>query len=120
MTARLESALASFDLTLARYEVLGLLHARNDGQMSFTDLKRVTLLHAATMGHNVRRLEAAGLIRRRRDSNDGRALLAEITPEGRRLADRATAALGAIRFGLADLTDGQAAGLRDLLEELQP
>ena len=120
LTSRVEAALAPLGLNMARYEVLGLLNARPDGQMGFTDLKRVTLLHAATMGHNVRRLEAAGLIRRRRDATDGRALVAEITAEGRRLADRATAALAGIRFGLADLSPDRTAALRDVLEELQP
>jgi DNA-binding MarR family transcriptional regulator len=120
ITIRVEAALAPFGLTMARFEVLGLLNARADGQLPFTELKGTTLLHAATMGHNVDRLEAAGLLFRRRDARDGRAIIAEITPAGRALADRATEALSDIGYGLAELTEAQASRLGELLGVLQP
>jgi DNA-binding MarR family transcriptional regulator len=71
------------------------------------------------MGHTINRLEAAGLIRRCRDASDGRALVAEITAAGRALAERATAALAAVRFGLEELDEASIRQMCILLSELQ-
>ena len=57
----------------------------------------------------VDRLEAAGLVARRRHPEDGRAVLAEITEAGRQLVERATADLVASRFALTSLEPDQLA-----------
>ncbi|MBA2282605.1 MAG: MarR family transcriptional regulator [Actinomycetota bacterium] len=119
VTQRVETVLAPLGLTMARFEVLGLLNARSDGELSFTDLKRVTLMHPATMGHTIRKLEADGLLRRRPDTVDGRAQVAVLTRRGRTLADRGTRALDAIRFGLEDLDEAGARRLDRQLSELR-
>ena len=65
----------------------------------------------------VRRLETAGLIDRQPHPDDGRAVLAVITPKGRALVERATKDLVAADFGLEALDEPQ---LRELSEILRP
>lgn len=118
VTQRVEAVLAPLGLNIPRFEVLGLLNQRQDGELSFTDLKKVTLLHPATMGHTIRKLEAEGLVRRRADDGDGRAQLAVLTRKGRALAERGTRALDAIRFGLDGLDEPAARRLTQQLAAL--
>lgn len=119
VTQRVEAVLAPLGLTMARFEVLGLLNSRPDFELSFTDLKKVTLMHPATMGHTIRKLESGGLVRRRPDSVDGRAQIAVLTRAGRTLADRGTRALDDIRFGLEELDEAAARRLREQLAEVR-
>jgi DNA-binding MarR family transcriptional regulator len=65
----------------------------------------------------MRRLEAAGLVNRLPHPDDGRAVLAEITPAGRELVERATRDLVDNDFGLGVLDESQ---LRQLSELLRP
>jgi DNA-binding MarR family transcriptional regulator len=74
-------------------------------------------VHPTSVTSIVRRLEAAGLVERRPHPDDGRAVLAEITPTGRALVERATKDLVAADFGLEALDEGQ---LRELSEVLRP
>lgn len=119
VTARVEAVLAPLGLTMARFEVLGLLNARPDHELSFTDLKRVTLMHPATMGHTIRKLEADGLVRRKPDAADGRAQVAALTRSGRTLAEKGTRALDGIQFGLEELDRAAAERLQHQLAELR-
>lgn len=118
ITARVEAVLAPFDMTMARFEVLGRCFAADDGRVRFADLKRSTLLHAATMGHTINRLESAGLIRRRGDDLDRRAQVAEITAKGRAMAEQAIAAMAGIDFGLTELDGASIRQLCTILAEL--
>jgi DNA-binding MarR family transcriptional regulator len=74
-------------------------------------------VHPTSVTSIVDRLEAAGLVVRRRHPDDGRAVLAEITDAGRELVERATADLVDAEFGLGALDE---AGLRALSELLRP
>ena len=47
-------------------------------------------VHPASVTNAVQRLEADGLVVRRTNPSDGRGVLAEITPSGRRLVDKCT------------------------------
>ena len=117
---RIEAELAPLNLTVPRYEVLALLVSTPDGRMSFADLKRATLLHPATMTYTMDGLEKRRLIKRRRVSDDRRAVIAEITPAGQKLARAATAALNKVSFGLEDVPEDDARRLAVLLSELEP
>ena len=117
---RVEAELAPLNLTVPRYEVLALLESTPDGRMSFADLKRATLLHPATMTYTMDGLEKRRLIKRRRVSDDRRAVIAEITPAGQKLARAATAALNQISFGLEDVPEDDVRRIAILLSELEP
>ena len=65
----------------------------------------------------VRRLDAAGLVVRRAHPEDGRAVLAEITPAGRELVEVATADLLDAGFALGALSEAE---LRQLSALLRP
>jgi DNA-binding MarR family transcriptional regulator len=74
-------------------------------------------VHPTSVTSIVDRLEAAGLVVRKPHPEDGRAVLAEITPAGRDLVEEATKVLLEADFGLGALDD---AGLRALSELLRP
>jgi DNA-binding MarR family transcriptional regulator len=64
-------------------------------------------VHPTSVTSIVRRLESAGLVTRTPHPDDGRAILCEITAEGRDLVERATKDLVAADFALRGLTDDQ-------------
>jgi DNA-binding MarR family transcriptional regulator len=57
--------------------------------VSVRDLSAMLQLDPATLSPLLKRLEAAGLVRRERNPHDERALAVELTAEGRRLRRRA-------------------------------
>jgi DNA-binding MarR family transcriptional regulator len=119
ISARVESALSSLDLTTSRYEILALLSTSETGELSFGELKKALLLHAATMTYTVDSLAERKLIRRKQDSSDRRAVRAEITAAGRALAAKATEVLAEIHFGMEELSDAQAREVATLLLKLR-
>ena len=122
LAQRTETALAHLDLTLPRYEVLGILDNADGGQMTLRDLKRASLLHPATMTYTTNGLFARGLITRAAslEGSDRRMVIAKITPEGRRIVKKAMEALREVRFGVGDLlTSAQARQLAPLLSRIR-
>ena len=63
----------------------------------------------------VKRLEAAELIKRTPHPEDGRAVLASITAEGRAVLAQATDAIVRAQFALGSLNEADCAQLTDLL-----
>jgi DNA-binding MarR family transcriptional regulator len=118
VVARVEAVLAPLGLNAARFEALGLIATADHGRVTFTDLKRATLQHAATVTYNVDMLERRGLVRRLPDPNDRRAVVAEITPEGAELARVATSILNGIDFGLSEASVEDAERVAMLLSTL--
>lgn len=96
-------------------EPLGLTHPQylvmlalwEHAPVSVKDLSEMLQLDPATLSPLIKRLEAAGLLRRERDSRDERALAIVLTADGRALRARALAVPDQIisRLGLpvADL-----------------
>jgi DNA-binding MarR family transcriptional regulator len=80
-------------LSFADYLVLGVVR-RSPGQRSAPTAIAATL-DRTTGGMTLAldRLEAAGLLRRTRDALDGRRVVVELTPKGRRLSTAVNAAL---------------------------
>lgn len=78
-------------------EPMGLTHPQylvmlalwGDEPLSVTELSRVLELDAATLSRLLKRLEAAGLVRRDRNPDDERSLAIGLTPRGRELRTRA-------------------------------
>ncbi|VXB22580.1 MarR family winged helix-turn-helix transcriptional regulator [Nocardioides sp. AX2bis] len=115
--ARLDTLLKPHGLTFARYEALVLLVFSSRGSLPLGKMGERLQVHPTSVTSIVRRLEDAGLLVRRPHPEDRRAVLAEITAEGRALVERATAELVAGDFGLEAL-DPQA--LADLSALLRP
>jgi DNA-binding MarR family transcriptional regulator len=80
-------------------------------ELSGRDLSRLLQLDPGTLSPLLKRLEAAGYVRRERNPHDERALAVVLTPEGRALREQALAVPPAVveRLGLplAELTDLQ-------------
>jgi DNA-binding MarR family transcriptional regulator len=81
LEARLESALETVELSLAKYGVLTLL-AHAGGPISLSQLAVRQSCVRSNMTQLVDRLEADGLVRRIDQPTDRRVVLAELTPLG--------------------------------------
>ena len=81
-------------LTHPQYLVMLALWERSP--LRLRDLADALYLEPATLSPLLKRLEAAGLIERRRDPDDDRALAVSLTPAGVALRERALAVPGQI------------------------
>lgn len=116
---RINALLQQFDLTFARYEVLVLLSFSRRGTLPLGIVGERLQVHPASVTNAVDRLERAGLVQRLPHPTDGRAVLAEITDAGRKIAAEATEVLTAARFGADGLSDADARRLTALLGSLR-
>ncbi|MFF2486097.1 MarR family winged helix-turn-helix transcriptional regulator [Microbacterium sp. NPDC058062] len=96
MLGRVERALAPFELSFARFELLRLLAFSRDGQMPQSSVIARLQVHPASVTHTVRRLVRDGLVQREPHPQDGRAALLLLTERGRDLVERATVDLNAV------------------------
>ena len=80
---RLERELAAVGMPLSWYDVLLELNAAPDRRLRMTELGARAVLSRERVSRVVDELERAGLVRRERNPDDGRSLLAVITDEGR-------------------------------------
>ena len=114
-----EQALGTIDLSLSRFEVLGMLSQTDDGRLSLRDLSQVMLMHPATLTHAVDGLEERKLLRRQRPSSgDRRLVIAAITEAGRKKVVEAINLLHEADFGLGDLPEPVAADVAVLLSRM--
>ena len=111
----LDELLRPLGLTFARYEVLVLLSFSRRGALPLGKIGERLQVHATSVTPLVKRLEAAELIRRTPHPEDGRAVLASITPQGRLVLAQATDAILGAQFALGSLTEGDCDRLTDLL-----
>jgi DNA-binding MarR family transcriptional regulator len=114
---QLDDILRPHGLTFARYEALVLLVFSRAGSLPLGKMGERLQVHPTSITSIIDRLEAAGLVVRRRHPEDGRAVLAEITDAGRAVVEAATADLVKERFAIADMTPEQ---LRQLSALLKP
>jgi DNA-binding MarR family transcriptional regulator len=112
---RLDALLKPHGLTFARYEALVLLVFSSRGSLPLGKMGERLQVHPTSVTSIVRRLEAAGLVVRRAHPDDGRAVLAEITPAGRELVESATKDLVGADFALGSLSETELATLSALL-----
>ena len=117
--ARVDQALAPFDLTFARFELLRLLAFTRHGELPLGKLGVRLQVHPTSITSAVNRLEAQGFVERRPHPTDGRTTLAVITRSGRRTAERATEVLNDEIFTDIGLTGHEAHQLFRLLEKLR-
>lgn len=101
--ARIEAILRPSGLTFARYEVLRLLAFSRRGVLPVGKIGERLQVHPASVTNAVQRLERAGLVDRRANPDDGRGVLTEITPAGRRLVAACTDRLNSEVFSVVPL-----------------
>lgn len=92
------------DLSLADYRILVLLSESPEGSLRMSDLADGVLSSRSRLTHQIRRMEAQGMVSRDACLEDGRGVLAIITEEGRsRLAQAAPTHVAGVRKYLVDL-----------------
>lgn len=116
LIAELDAMLRPLGITFSRYEALVLLVHSQDGALPLSKIGERLQVHATSVTNVIDRLEAAGLVRREPNPRDGRGILAVITDEGRKVADKATVEFNTARFGMSAL---ELADLRRLFEVLR-
>jgi DNA-binding MarR family transcriptional regulator len=119
LIGRLDALLKPFGLTFARYEALVLLTFSSRGSLPLGKMGERLQVHPTSVTSIVDRLEAAGLVTRRRHPEDGRAVLAQITETGRSLVEAATEALVGADFGLGALDEERLTALSELLRPVR-
>ena len=119
VVGRLDALLKPHGLTFARYEGLVLLTFSSRGSLPLGKMGERLQVHPTSVTSIVRRLDAAGLVQRRTHPQDARAVLAEITDEGRAVVEAATRDLLAADFGLGALDDDRLAELSRLLRPVR-
>jgi DNA-binding MarR family transcriptional regulator len=88
------TAFAAHGLETWEFDVLSALRRQGPPyQLSPGALIRATLVTSGTMTNRIDRLEAAGLVSRRRDPEDKRGVLVQLTGNGLKAVDNAFAAL---------------------------
>ncbi len=117
--AQLDEILRPHGLTFARYEALVLLTFSRAGELPLGKMGERLQVHPTSITSIIDRLEAAGLVERRRHPQDGRAVLAGITSTGRALVEAATADLVTARFALGTLSSEQLGSLSALLRPVR-
>ena len=116
MTAVYRPLLEDLGLTYTQYLVMLLLW---EGEPRLVkEIGRVLELDSGTLSPLLKRLGAAGLVRRERRAADERAVEVTLTPEGRALKERARHIPRAIERA-TDLSDGEIEDLRARLDELR-
>ncbi len=119
LIGRLDGLLKPLGLTFARYEALVLLTFSSRGSLPLGKMGERLQVHPTSVTSIVDRLEASGLVVRRRHPEDGRAVLAQITPAGQALVEQATAELVGADFGLGALDAERLEALSELLRPVR-
>lgn len=117
--SELDAILKPHGLSFARYEALVLLTFSSRGSLPLGKMGERLQVHPTSITSIIQRLTADGLVNRRQHPEDGRAVLAEITPTGRKLVEAATADLLAAEFGLGSLDDDQLKAVSELLRPVR-
>ena len=119
LLGQLDALLRPYGVTFSRYEALVLLAFSHNGSLPLSKIGERLQVHATSVTNVIDRLEAAGLVRREPNPQDGRGTLAVITPQGRAVARKATAELNAARFGMGALDLADLTGLFTVLRRLR-
>ena len=117
--ARVEEVLRPLGLSFARYELLALLSFTRSGALPMARAGALLQVHPASVTNAATRLEAAGFVQRRPHPDDGRAVLVEVTEQGRSVAAKATDELNAGVFRRPGLSPDSVHTLVDVLTELR-
>ena len=116
---RLDEILRPHGLSFARYEALVLLTFSRAGALPLGKMGRRLQVHPTSVTSIVDRLERSGHVVRRPHPDDGRTVLAEITPAGRAVVEAATADLVGADFGLGAMQPEDLARLSEMLRPVR-
>ena len=119
LAGRAEEEVKPFGLTFARYEVLMLLLFSKRGELPLGKIGERLQVAPGSVTNAVSRLERDHLVRRRVNPDDGRGVLAAITPRGRDRGLEATTALNGSLFKAVDLSPTDTETLFRLLGKLR-
>ena len=119
LMARLNEVLDPLELTFPRYEALMLLYLSRRGSLPLGKIGERLQVHRTSVTNTIDGLEKAALVRRVPHQSDRRAVLAEILPAGRQVAEQATAALNEAAFATAPLATEELESLAQLLRTLR-
>jgi DNA-binding MarR family transcriptional regulator len=119
MLGRVDRSLRPLGLTFARYEVLMLLMFSSRGSLPLSVVGNRLQVHPTSVTSAVDRLEAQGLVRRSPHPRDRRAVLAELTDDGRALAERASSLLNAEVFARLGLDAADTATLVGIVRKMR-
>jgi len=119
LIARLNDALAPFELTMARYEALMLLFLSRRGTLPLAKLGARLQANPTSAASLAEALEQRGYATRAPDPRDAHATLVTITERGRQVAAEATALLNKQQFGTAPLRDQELVALTEILRRVR-
>jgi DNA-binding MarR family transcriptional regulator len=117
--ASVDEAVREFGLTFARYEALVLLSFTQNGSLPLGKMGERLMIHPASVTNIIDRLDAQGLVKRVPHPTDRRAILAEITDDGRKVVKEATDSVVEISVGFTGLTDAETKTLIRLLAKFR-
>ena len=103
----LDQVLRTHTINRNGYLILMSLELSGTGSMILGRLAEELIVHPTTVTLTIDKLEAEGYVKKRPHETDRRAIRATITKAGRAIARRVTSELGAIGFGLGDLSPAQ-------------
>jgi len=119
LTGRLNELLEPFELTFPRYEALMLLHLSRRGSLPLGKIGERLQVHRTSITKTIDGLDQAGLVRRVPHESDRRAVLAEILPAGRTVAESATEALNEAGFATEPLSAPELSSVASVLRTLR-
>ncbi len=119
LIARLNEALAPFELSFPRYEALMLLFLSRRGSLPLGKMGVRLQVHPASVTNLIDGIERLGYATRAPHPSDRRTTLATITERGSEVAEQATEALNAMRFGVEPLRRADLTELSDVLRRLR-
>ena len=119
LMARLNELLDPFDLTFPRYEALMLLYFSRRGSLPLGKIGERLQVHRTSITNTIDGLEKLGLVRRVPHESDRRTVLAELLPEGRRVAEAATEVLNEADFATVPLSGPELTTLAEILRVIR-
>lgn len=82
----------NYGLTFSQYNALRVLNNSKNGQNSVTNTSKIMIVSGPNLTGIAKRLEKNGFILRKKDSKDERITLLEITPKGKQVLTKISAA----------------------------
>jgi DNA-binding MarR family transcriptional regulator len=116
VTARQKDTFAEYGLDPSGFDVLATLRRTPGQRLTPQQLSASAMISSAATAQRLNRLETDGLIQRRPNTDDGRSVQVELTPQGRDLVDKVLPAhLATEQALLAALTPTETQRLTRLL-----
>ena len=101
LTSIVDAELEQFGINWPRFETLVILHYSKGSTLSLGKLSERLMVHPTSVTNTIDKLEAGGYVRRVPHSKDRRAIIAQLTDEGRELMRAAATKLHQIDYGFS-------------------